>query len=124
MRTARRVPAPQAQLNSHVAKFASYSELHRCFLTVKVHEVRDKIEATMGACERLLVRLCDMSGGMRRATIWPPLCNASNLWRENKIVTILGCTVSMKYNSLATLDDSVMLSQFPEEIQYVVWTIA
>ena len=123
--------APQAQLNSDFTKSESYSELHRCFLIVKVHEVRDKIEATMGASERLLVSLCDMSGGMRRATIWPPLCNASNLWKENNIVTILGCTVSMKYNSvslgsgcLATLDDSVMLSQFPEEIQHVVWTTA
>ena len=122
---------PQAQLNTDFAKFHAYSELHRCFLIVKVHEVKDKIEPTAVASERLLVNLCDMSGGMRRATIWPPLCNASNLWEENNIVTVLGCSVSLKYNSvslgsdcLATLDGSVTLSQFPEEIQHVMWTTA
>lgn len=122
---------PQPQLNSDFAKFHSYSEWHRCFVTLKVHEVKEKIEATAFASERLLVNLCDMSGGMRRATIWPPLCNASNLWEDNNIVTILGCSVSLKYNSvslgsdcLASLDGSVTLSQFPEEIQHVMWTTA
>ena len=118
---------PQPKINSDFAKFNGWSELHRCFITVKVHEFRERIPESPGASERLLLSLLDMSGGLRRATVWPPLCFL-DIWSENSILTILGCSVSMQYSnvsigsdSLALLDTNQTLADFPEVIMSMTW---
>ena len=118
---------PQPRINSDFAKFNGWSELHRCFITVKVHEFRERIPESPGASERLLLSLLDMSGGLRRATVWPPLCSL-DIWSEGSILTILGCSVSMQYSnvsigsdSLALPDTSQTLADFPEVIMSMTW---
>ena len=77
--------------------------------------------------ERLLLSLLDMSEGLGRATVWPPLCSL-DIWSEGSILTILGCSVSMQYSnvsigsdSLAMPDTSQTLADFPEVIMSMNW---
>ena len=119
---------PQPRINSDFSKFNGWSELHKCFITVKVHEIRESIPESPGTSERLLLSLLDMSGGLRKATVWPPLCSL-DIWSEGSILTILGCTVSMQYqnvtigsDTLAFPDPSFSLADFPEVIMSMIWT--
>ena len=123
-----RIAKPEPQVNSDFLRFKSYTDQHRCFVGCKVHEHRGMIEASGKASERLLLNVCDVSGGMRRVTIWPPLHAEDGLWQVGNVVCILGCTASLHYGSfsvgsdcLAHLDFSVPSSQFPDIIKHTNW---
>ena len=76
---------PQPCLNSNFTLFEGFTEQQRCFVIVKVHEVRELIEGTPHqSSTRQLVSFLDMSGNVRRATVWPPLCRCQDFGSKTR----------------------------------------
>ena len=93
----------------------------------KVHEVVPLEPATEKCSERLLLQMLDSKGNLRKATAWPLLCHW-DLCMVNTVVTIIGCTASMKCNSLSlgsdccvARDEILPPEQFPAEMFGTKW---